>query len=220
MATASDRTSEVPQRLTRKGQETRRHIIAEAAALMYERGVAGTSVEDVQQAAGVSASQIYHYFSDKKSLVRAVVEHQSDYVLNEQIPLLSRLDSVEALEAWRDVVVANHRDGRIDRGCPIGSLSSELAGVDAQAHEAVLAGFARWEEALRDCLHAMRRRGELPEHADPARLALATLAAVQGGILLNQARRDTTALEAALDTLIDYIRRGTQHRDAGALRSP
>ena len=48
--------------ITRKGQATRDRIVAAAAALMYQQGVAGTSTEDLQAAAGVSASQIYHYF--------------------------------------------------------------------------------------------------------------------------------------------------------------
>jgi TetR/AcrR family transcriptional repressor of nem operon len=41
-------------RLTRKGQATRERIVAAASGLVYERGVAGTSTDDVQAAAGVS----------------------------------------------------------------------------------------------------------------------------------------------------------------------
>lgn len=52
----------------------------------------------------------------------------------------------------------------------------------------------------------MRERGELRADADPARLATATLAAVRGGLLLTQVRRDTVPLEAAPDMAIAYIR--------------
>ena len=194
------------QRLTSKGQATRRRIVTEAAALMYERGVAGTSTEDVQHAAGVSASQIYHYFADKKSLVRAVVAYQTETVLGAQLPLLSKLDSIESLEAWRDLVVSIQRKRRNQHGCPIGSLSSELAGKDPDTHADLALSFGRWEGAIRDGLEAMRERDELRADADPERLALAMLAAVQGGLLLTQARRDTAALEAVLDAMIDRIR--------------
>ena len=45
--------------LTPKGRATRGRIVAAAADLMFEQGVAGTSLQDVQQAARVSGSQLY-----------------------------------------------------------------------------------------------------------------------------------------------------------------
>jgi AcrR family transcriptional regulator len=211
MATAPAGTLASGQHLTRKGQETHRRIVSEAAALMYEHGVAGTSIEDVQAAASVSASQIYYYFGDKNGLVRSVINHQCESVLGVQKPLLANLDSIEALAAWRDVIVSIHRDGRNQQGCPIGSLSSELSRSAPQARADLLAGFNRWEAALRDGLRAMRDRGELPDRVDPERFALALLAAVQGGLVLTQARRDTVALEASLGTLIDCLRGHADH---------
>jgi AcrR family transcriptional regulator len=192
-------------RLTRKGQATRERILAASARLMFEHGVAGTSTEDVQAAAGVSTSQIYHYFGDKRMLVRAVIAYQTEAVLGVQQPLLSRLDSLDALGAWRDFVVELQRKHGCAGGCPIGSLGSELADSDPEARAEVAAGFARWEQAIRDGLRAMHSRGELRAEVDPDVLALATLAALQGGLLLTQIRRDTRALEAALDTVIDHI---------------
>src|SRR5262245_8754449 len=97
--------------LTRNGRATRDRIVAAAALLMYEKGVAGTSTEDVCAAADVSMSQIYHYFSDKRDLTRAVIEYQSDSILGVQADLLGRLDDLDALRAWGDLVVGmQHRN--------------------------------------------------------------------------------------------------------------
>jgi TetR/AcrR family transcriptional repressor of nem operon len=196
---------EVP-RLTSKGQATRDRIVAVAAGLMFEHGVAGTSNEDVQQAAGVSPSQIYHYFGDKRSLVKAVIAFQSDTVLGVQEPVLSRLDSIEALEAWRDFVIDMQHERGSAGGCPIGSLVGELAERDEEARLQLADGLARWESAIRDGLAAMQDRGELAGSADIGFLALAMLTALQGGLLMTQARRDTVALRAVLDAMIDRIR--------------
>ncbi|MFD5668232.1 TetR/AcrR family transcriptional regulator [Streptomyces anthocyanicus] len=195
------------RRLTAKGRATRARIVAAAAQLMYERGVTGTSTEDILKAARVaSPSQLYHYFGDKRGLVQAVIEHQTEQVLGFQKPLLSRLDSIEALEAWRDAVVeAQHaRDCR--GGCPLGSLASELSDLDPQARARLVAGYEQWGNAIREGLRSMRERGELDGGADPDRLALALLTALQGGLLMTQTRRDTIALEAVLNTMIDHIR--------------
>ena len=69
------------RRLTPKGRATRDRIVAVAAQLMFEHGVAGTSLGDVQKAAGVGASQLYHYFGDKQALIRAVIAYRTEAVL-------------------------------------------------------------------------------------------------------------------------------------------
>ena len=58
-------------RLTAKGERTRARIIEAAAGLIYERGVAGTSLDDIRSAARVSGSQLSHYFAGKDELVQA-----------------------------------------------------------------------------------------------------------------------------------------------------
>jgi AcrR family transcriptional regulator len=191
---------------TRKGQATRDRIIAAAADLMYRHGVAGTSTPAVRDAAGVSSSQIYHYFSDKEDLTRAVIAFQGQAILSVQEPLLAELDSIQALRAWRDVVVEAARQGSGAGGCPLGSLSSELADENPWAQTLVASNFTAWSDAIRGGLLRMIERGVLRGDTDADRLSLALLAALQGGLLLAQAQRSTEALEAALDALIDQIR--------------
>jgi len=194
-----------PRPLTRKGLATRERIVAAAAELIFQRGVAETTTQDVCDAAGVSFSQLYHYFEDKMKLVRAVIARQTESVLGAQQPFLGNLDSIAALRAWRDHLVAIRREMGCEGGCPLGTLSSELSEKSPEARAELATGFARWEDAIRSGLRAMHERGELQAEADPDKLALATLAALQGGLVLTQLRRQTAPLEAALDTVIDYV---------------
>ncbi|WP_158890688.1 TetR/AcrR family transcriptional regulator [Amycolatopsis anabasis] len=196
---------------TAKGRATRERIVESAAELMFRRGVAGTSLDDIRAATGVSKSQLYHYFADKTELVHAVVTRQARAVLAAQQALFPALDSWDALHAWRDALVKLQRQRHCEGGCPIGSLTSELADVDEPARIALADGFDRWETWIREGLAAMRDRGELRPDADPDTLALATLASLQGGLLLTQARRTTKPLEAALDAAFAHLR---AHRPA------
>ena len=139
-------------RLTRKGLATRARIVEAAAGLMFRRGVAGTSTEDVRAAAQVSNSQLYHYFADKNALVRAVIEYQADEIIDGQRPLLDELDSLAAFRQWRDMLVDLQRQRHCEGGCPLGSLSSELAETDESARTALAASFDRWESPIRDGL--------------------------------------------------------------------
>jgi len=193
------------RRFTAKGLATRDRIVEAAARLIHERGVAGTTTEEVRDAAGVSSSQLYHYFEDKMALVRAVIAHQTDAVLGAQAEFLGRLDSLDALRRWRNLLVRNQRALHCEGGCPLGTLSSEVAEVVPEFRIDLNRAFARWEEGIRAGLRAMHERGELRRDADPDRLATALLAAVQGGLLLTQIRRTSKPLENALDTMLEHI---------------
>jgi TetR/AcrR family transcriptional regulator, transcriptional repressor for nem operon len=191
------------RRLTRKGEQTRRRIVAAAAQLMYERGQTEATLEDLRTAAGVSGSQIYHYFADKQELLLAVIEHQTEAVLQAQMPHLGQLDSLAGLRRWRETLVEYQRRMQCRGGCPIGSIGAEVAENNPEARLAVASGFRRWESAIRDGLRAMHGRGELD--GDPDDLALALLAALQGGLLLTQIQHETRPLEVALDTVLAHI---------------
>ena len=52
---------------------------------------------------------------------------------------------------------------------------------------------------------AMGERGELVPGTDPGKLATATLAALQGALLLTQIQRSTDPLEVTLDTVINHV---------------
>jgi TetR/AcrR family transcriptional regulator, transcriptional repressor for nem operon len=194
-----------PRRLTRKGQETRQRIVDVAAGLIFQQGVAHTTIEDVRAAADVSSSQLYHYFDDKPALVRAVVDHQADTIVGGQE--MFDLSSLDGLRAWRDWVIEYQRELHCSGGCPIGSLGSELAETDPEARAQVAEGFKRWETAIQSGLREMHARGQFTPDTDPDALALALLAALQGGLLLTQIKRNTKPLEAALDAMLELVAR-------------
>ena len=196
-------TSSGRPRLTPKGAETRARIVDAAAQLIFQQGVASTTIEEVRDSAHVSSSQLYHYFEDKPALVRAVIERQAEMAIGTQEQF--DLSSLEGLREWRDFVVDSNRlrDGR--GGCPVGSLGSALAETEPEARAVVAASFKRWEASIMAGLLRMQALGRLAPESDPRQLALSVLAALEGGLLLAQIQRDPEPLAAALDAMLTLI---------------
>ena len=191
--------------VTDKGRATRDRILDTATELIFEHGVAGTTVDDVRAAAKVSKGQLYHYFADKDELIHAVIDRTIQQVLDAQ-PRLAKLSTWTAISNWLDDLVQLQVQRHAVGGCPIGSLAGELAETDELTRAELAAGFDRWEAPLRQGLERMRADGKLRRNADPARLATATLAAIQGGLVLTQTRRDPQQLRIALDAAYAYLR--------------
>jgi TetR/AcrR family transcriptional regulator, transcriptional repressor for nem operon len=187
---------------TVKGRATRKRIVAATSELVSERGIAATSLDDVIDRAGVSKSQLYHYFEDRAALLRAVVDHNTEGV----IQYLGAVDdSWKALRLWLDSMVELQVARRACGGCPVGSLVPQLAESDSEARLALAASFMRWEALIGEALRSMQEKGKLDPRADPDELATATLAAIQGGLLLTQTRRDPGQLSIALDAAYAHL---------------
>jgi AcrR family transcriptional regulator len=195
-----------PRRLTARGAATRARIVAAAASLVYERGFAGTSLDDVMAATGTSKSQLYHYFADKDALVREVIKAQLGRIIAaQQAAGLHDVTSWEALQRWCDHFLAATAATQGAGGCPLGSLVGELADQSEPARRVLAQCFADWQSYLSRGFAVMRDNGELAAQADPAELALTMLSALQGGLLIAQALRSARPLELALNMALQHM---------------
>jgi TetR/AcrR family transcriptional regulator, transcriptional repressor for nem operon len=191
-------TSDRP-RLTAKGARTRARIVEEAAALIHERGVAATTLEDVKAAAEVSGSQLYHYFPDKDDLVQAVIDYHADGIVSRNRQVLG---SANGVEAWREMVITAAKRTKAKGGCALGSLVGQLAESDPEARALIASGFDQWTAAIGDGLRSLHAEGKLPPDVDPDDLAITLLATLEGGLLLAQVQRSTRPFETAVNTLL------------------
>ena len=193
------------RRLTARGAATRARIVDAAASLVYERGTAGTSLDDVMAATGTSKSQLYHYFADKDALICEVIKAQLGRIIAAQEAGLHEVSSWEGLQRWCDHFVTATRATHGAGGCPIGSLVGELADQSEPARRVLAQCFAEWQSYLSEGFEAMRNNGELAAQADPAELALTVMSALQGGLLMSQAMRSARPLELALNMALQHL---------------
>jgi TetR/AcrR family transcriptional repressor of nem operon len=189
---------------TARGRATRERIVRAATELVAERGVAGTSLDGVREAAQASKSQLYLYFADRDELLRAVAESTCDTVLDGQADALAGFDSMTGIERYVDAIVALQVK-RHTPGCPIGTLAGQLVQHDEASRLILADGLERWEHSLQAGLETMAERGELRSDANTARLATQTLMLLQGGLLLSHVHRDPGQMRIAADTVIELI---------------
>jgi TetR/AcrR family transcriptional regulator, transcriptional repressor for nem operon len=191
---------------TEQGRRTRQRIVAAAADVVAEKGAPGASLDEVGARAAASRSQLYHYFDDKADLLRAVAEATNDTVLDGQRALLAGLGTWAGLQRWADALVELQEQHGGRGGCPIANLVGQLGERDDDIRAILASGFDRWEAHIRAGLAALVASGELRPETDVGWLAASTLASLQGGLMLTQARRDPRLLRQALDGALALIR--------------
>jgi TetR/AcrR family transcriptional regulator, transcriptional repressor for nem operon len=195
---------EIP--LTARGAATRDRIVHGAADLMYVKGVNATTLDDIREATGTSKSQLYRHFPDKEAVVRAVIALRGQQVIDRETDRLGRFSSYSGLVRWRNALVtANALQGGA-YGCALGSMASEVADHDEQARAMLADLFNNWEGLIAAGLRRMQANGTLKPGADPDRLAVGLMAALQGGYLLANAAHDVKPMEIALDLALEHLK--------------
>ena len=190
---------------TGRGRASRERIVERAAELFAERGVAGTSLDDVLAAAGAGKSQLYHYFSGRDDLVAAAVGLRCTQVLAGLTQALGSVASLAELEQALNGFAAGFEQMGMP-GCPIGSLAADVAESNEGARQQAAAAFDAWERLFADALERMRQQGELRADASPAVLATALLASLEGGTVLSQTRKDAASLHIAVEAGLGQVR--------------
>ena len=190
------------------GMDTRELLIESTRELLWERGYVGTSPKAIQQRSGAGQGSMYHHFSGKRDLALAAIERNvAELVARADADLGGPGSVVERVGRYM------RRERAALRGCPVGRLTMDPdVMADTELRRSVESAFALVRERLAAVLDQGRVTGELDPSVDPAAVATALVAVLQGGYVLARAAgsADTyaQAVEGALELLASRTRTG------------
>lgn len=188
---------------------TRERLIDSATELFTLQGYERTGLAQVAQHADCLTGSLFHFFRTKESLLRATLERRLEIFQPEVLePIWRRFeDPLERvfglLDGYRYRLLATD----FAHGCPIGNLVLETAETLPNTRSLLVANFESWLEPVEDCFR--RAADRLPPDADPRRLALFSLATMEGAVMLARAWRDITPYDAAVSSLRESVERLT-----------
>jgi AcrR family transcriptional regulator len=188
----------------RQAAATHEHLVTVARERFTEQGYAATSIEDIVQRAGVAKGALYHHFSGKDALFRAVY----DAVLADVVSAVTAAASAEQ-EPWASVRagLSAFLDACLDPAFRRIVILESVSVLHPDVREAEIGQVEL--PMLRTVLTPLTADDALPGIAvDP--LAHVALGGLYGAALFiarppdpGAARRD---VDAVLDTLIEGLR--------------
>ncbi len=160
-----------------KGDHRREQILAHAAVLFAEHGVAATSIRDIGREAGVQSSNLYYYFPTKEAIASAVVARYLDELIGAYRELDDReLDAAAELEHLiRASLVVTHKHPHASQ--IYARDSKVLSAVDDDV-------FREQTRALQQYWLSALEKGIQTEEFDPQLDARVTFRLIRDGIWL------------------------------------
>ena len=179
---------------------TRQQIVEAADELFYSRGFAQTSFADIAAAVKISRGNFYYHFKTKDEILDAVISKR----LSDRETLLATWEETAGHPADRiacfvRIVIVNQSKIMVS-GCPVGTLTTELAKLNHPA-----AGDANRILALfRDWLSRQFRELGCGDRSEE--FALHVLGWSQGVATLTQAFKDEDYLNREVEKILSWLK--------------
>jgi len=182
-------------------ERTRQRVLSEAAAAIRASGPDGIGVAGLMAKAGLTHGAFYAHFESKDDLVAQAISQMFDESYQRFLARTEHPDPAIAIERFIDSYLSTRHRDHPDRGCPLPSLSGELARLSGPARANFTAGLNRLTRSM------ARRIAELGR-TDADVLASSVVAEMVGALALSRA----VAKPAESDGILDASRRSIKSR--------
>ena len=178
---------------------TRDHIVASAAQLFYRQGYEHTSFADIAGAVQISRGNFYYHFKTKDKILNAVIAARMSDTKQMLDQWQAESENPEGrIRSFIHILIANR--AKIRRfGCPVGTLTTELAKLNHASH----AGASELFTLFRTWLRAQFSALGSGKQAD--RLAMHILARSQGVAMLASVFGDDTFIRREVSEMCDWL---------------
>lgn len=179
---------------------TRDHIVDEADQLFYRQGYEHTSFADIAAAVKISRGNFYYHFKAKDEILDAVIIRR---LANTQM-MLAKWENEsqypeDRIRSYMNILITNREKIR-HFGCPVGTLSSELAKLNHAAQTEANDLFTLFRSWLRQQFLALGRK------KDADKLAMHVLAWSQGVATLFNAFQDEKFVRREVKQMCDWLK--------------
>jgi TetR/AcrR family transcriptional repressor of nem operon len=183
--------------MPRDGTKTRQRILDAAQAEVLERGFAATSVDAIQEAAGISRGTFFYHFATKDDLARSLIERYAEQDRAMTDELVARAEKLVSDPLQRVLVfIGLHEElfqevAPEEAGCLFASYSYEAGLFDEETHKVILDSIDYFRSVLGGMLEeAMAVHPPRITDVEPYVLADLAYVVLQGAFILRRSRSD------------------------------
>lgn len=186
----------------KKSERTRQFIIEQAADLFNEKGIAGTSIDEVLQAAKVAKGCLYGHFQSKDELACA----STDYLLEKVTTRRNRLMQEQNTAIGKLTVFAelnaNPLDGSfIHGGCPILNFGVDSDDTNPVIKEKVRTVISQTLKMLTGIVKDGIKAGEFSPDINAEEMAVKMFATVEGATMMSRVTGSPLPMKTAVKAM-------------------
>jgi TetR/AcrR family transcriptional repressor of nem operon len=189
-----------------KAERTKQFIIEKTATVFNEKGYAGTSINDLTSATGLSKGSIYGNFENKDEVAVAAFDYNHNRVTEYIKAQISATEnSIERLLVYPNTYRNYSKIPFLRAGCPILNTSTEADDTHPRLRERASNALAFWKRAVENQIKRGIARNEIRPNTDPTEVAVILISLIEGAFMQAKVTGKTSELNIAMDSLEKLI---------------
>lgn len=169
-----------------KAEKTRQFIVERTAPIFNKKGYAGTSINDMTDATGLTKGSIYGNFANKDEVALAAFDYNVHKVTSMIRSEMDKKKTVrEKLLVYVDVYNGSIQ-GFPEGGCPILNTAVEADDTHEALKKKVVDVILNWKNYIISLLQQGIEKKEFREIKDPEQTALSIISTIEGGIMVSR----------------------------------
>jgi len=194
---------------TSKAERTRQFIVEKTAPIFNMKGYAGTSLNDMMDATGLTKGSIYGNFVNKDDVALAAFDFnlkQVDNVIRQE--MANRITYREKLMVYTKVY-ENFLEFPFPKGgCPVLNTAVDADDTHPALKQKASEAVNNWKNTLSRLIQKGIGNNEFKPDIDPEQIALTIIAMIEGAIMITKLTGKLNyrrAIMASVDKLIDDL---------------
>ncbi|MDN3725139.1 TetR/AcrR family transcriptional regulator [Aequorivita sp. SDUM287046] len=189
-----------------KSENTKQLIVEKTAVVFNTKGYAGTSMNDIMAATGLSKGCIYGNFENKDDVALAAFDYNHGKVNEHMKVKISATDnSIERLLVYPHTYKNYFRYPYLLAGCPILNTSTEADDTHPKLKERAVRALDFWKTSIENQIKRGIERKEIMEDTNPTEIAIVMISMIEGAFMQAKVTNRTKELRIAMDFLEKII---------------
>jgi TetR/AcrR family transcriptional repressor of nem operon len=164
-----------------KAEKTKQFIIEQTAPVFNKKGYAGTSLNDITQATGLTKGSIYGNFGGKDEVALAVFDYNLKKVTSIFEAEMSKCNTTrEKLMVYVKVYSEFQNFAFPAGGCPMQNTAIEADDTHPQLKKKALNAILTWKKVIANVIEQGIKNKEIREGVHAEQIALTMIATIEG----------------------------------------
>jgi TetR/AcrR family transcriptional repressor of nem operon len=185
-----------------KAQRTKQFIVEKTASIFNRKGFAGTSLNDMVNATGLTKGSIYGNFDKKDDVALAAFDYNYESVASY---LRNKMDArksvIDKLLVYPETYRNFYKLSFLSFGCPIANTSTEADDTHPQLKEKAADALHYWRTSIERQLQAGILSKEIRPDINIPEVVSVLSALIQGGVLQAKVSGKLNYLNASMNFL-------------------